>query len=206
MVFQPNRKFLSVLYGSAMMVFVLPLFIFTVARLANGNNNNQQEQQNEYNNQQQNNNNYDYNQQDKCRWWQWGCSDNYQYQQEQGSRDEGDNALPWWWPWSEDERRRDPEDAANPTLVVIYLWTLLMIGGIMFYAYKTVKDLRDMVGLAVSLLMLANCAFISMLYIGVSIVSCCCRRRLFCLLLAVCSMSFFCPLNAFVCLELGRCR
>lgn len=163
-LFQPNAKFLKVLYGSAMVVFVVPLLIFGVARVTHGNENQQnddQDEDNNYNNQGQ----YDNQQNGGCRWWQWGCNDNYQYEQND-SRDEEENALPWWWPWSEDERRREAEDMASPTLVVIYLWTLLMVGGILFYAYKTVKDLRDMVGLAVSLLMLANFAFISCLYLG----------------------------------------
>ena len=162
MVFQPNAKFLSVLYGSAMVVFFLPLLTFTWARLTHQNNDeNEQQNNNNYDNNQQHN----YNQQQNCHWWQWSCSDNYQYE-ENNSRDERDNALPWWWPWAEDERRRDPEEMASPTLVVIYIWTLLMLGGILFYAYKTVKDLRDMVGLAVSFLMLANFSFISCLYLG----------------------------------------
>ena len=179
MVFQANAKFLSVLYGSAMVVFFMPLLIFSGARLTHQNDrdNEQGDEQNRYNNNyngQQQQYNYNQQQQGNCRWWQWSCSDNYQYQ-ENNSRDEQDNALPWWWPWAEDERRRDPEDQANPTLVVIYIWTLLMLGGILFYAYKTVKDLRDMIGLAVSMLMLANCSFISMLYIGVS-----CERSAMC--------------------------
>ena len=178
MVFQPNRKFLSVLYGSALGAFCLPLLIFAGARLTHRENgqeqdyNQQQQQQQQQYNYNNDNNNQQQQQQQACRWWQWGCTDNYQYnnnqQQQQGSHDEGQDALPWWWPWAEDEHRRDPEDQVNPTLVIIYLWTLLIMCGILFYAYKTVKDMRDMVGLAVSLLMLANCSFISTLYIGVS--------------------------------------
>lgn len=166
-VFQPDAKFLSVLYTTAAVVFFLPLLIFSWARLThqnydeNNNNNGQQEQQynqNQYYDNQQ--------QQNRCRWYQWGCSDNYQYQDNNGSRDERDNALPWWWPWSEDERRRDAEEMANPTLVVIYLWTVLLLLGILFYAYKTVKEMREMLGLAVSMLMLGNLSLISMLYLG----------------------------------------
>lgn len=170
-LFENNRKFLSVLYSTALVVFFLPLIIFTWARLTHRNYDENQQEQNGYNNNNNNNNNYDNNQQQQnnqgCRWWQWSCSDNYNYQENNGSGDnEQENALPWWWPWSEDERRRDAEDMVNPTLVVIYIWSTLLLVGILYYAYKTVKEMRDMLGLAVSMLMLANLSFISTLYLG----------------------------------------
>ena len=94
MVFQPNAKFLSFLNGSAAAVFALPLLVFAFARLTHQSQDEQQQQQQQQNeNNQYNNNQYDYNNQQRCRWWQWGCSDNYQYQQD-GSRDERDNELP----------------------------------------------------------------------------------------------------------------
>jgi hypothetical protein len=157
MVFKPDQSFLKALYVSGSFVAFLPLIIFGGSRFMHRNGDEEEDNYGQ--------NQYDNNQQQNCRWWQWGCS-NYDENQQDENGDEDDNALPWWWLWSEDERRRDPEDMVNPTLVVIYLWTLVMMGGILFYAYKTVKDLRDMVGLAVSLLMLANFSFISMMYLG----------------------------------------
>jgi hypothetical protein len=156
MVFQPDQSFLKALYFSGSFVAILPLIIFGGSRFMHRNADEDNYDENQYDNNQQ---------QQNCRWWQWGCSD-YDDNQQDENGDEDDNSLPWWWLWSEDERRRDQEDMVNPTLVVIYLWTLLILGGILFYAYKTVKDLRDMVGLAVSLLMLANFSFISMMYLG----------------------------------------
>jgi len=164
MAFQPGAKYLQILYGSAMAVFFLPLIIFSWARLSNGGNQDGDDD-NDNNNDGQNQNNYDNNNQRSCKWWQWSCSDNYNYD-ENGNGDEEENALPWWWMWSEDERRRDPEDMTNPTLIVIYIWTILLLAFILYYAYKTVKEYRDMVGLSVSFLMLANFSFVSMLYLG----------------------------------------
>jgi hypothetical protein len=161
---EPNRTFLSVLAGSTVFTTAFPLIVFVGARIANRNgyNYNQEQQQN---GQQQQYYDNQYNN-DGCRWWQWGCRDNYNYNENNSHDDERDNALPWWWLWSEDERRRDPEDAANPTLVVIYLWTLIMMIGLCYYAYKTVTEYRDLVGLSVSFLMLTNFAIVSMLYLG----------------------------------------
>mmetsp|Transcript_3939 Transcript_3939/g.7849 ORF Transcript_3939/g.7849 Transcript_3939/m.7849 type:complete len:250 (+) Transcript_3939:33-782(+) len=166
MAFQPGVKYLQILYGSAMVVFFLPLIIFSWARFTNSGDQEEDNNEQNQNNYDNNNNNNNNNNQQACKWWQWSCSDNYNNYDENGNRDEEENALPWWWMWSEDERRRDPEDQTNPTLIVIYIWTVLMLLFILFYAYKTVKEYRDMVGLSVSFLMLANFSFVSMLYLG----------------------------------------
>ena len=162
MPFQPNRTFLAVLSGSAVFAVALPLIIFLGARVLNNSNGQYQQQQQ----QQQQQNYYDQQYAQRCGWWQWGCRDNYQYNQNNSRDDERVNATPWWWPWSEDERRRDPEDAANPTLVVIYLWTLVLLASVVYYGARTVRDFRDLVGLMVAFAMLANFSMVSMLFLG----------------------------------------
>jgi ABC-type multidrug transport system fused ATPase/permease subunit len=139
--------------------------------------------QNQYNQGQQNNQgqyygqNYNqnyYNQQGqynqmqayhKCKWYQWGCTNNYMYQQ-YPNRNEWDNYLPWWWMWAEDERRKGQQDGANPTLVVIYLWSLVLIAGLLLFGHKTLLAKGTMNAVAAPLMVFANFSFLSVLFLG----------------------------------------
>jgi ABC-type multidrug transport system fused ATPase/permease subunit len=118
----------------------------------------------EYNHQyyNQNYNSMTYN---KCKWYQFGCTNNYAYQQ-YPNRNEWDNYLPWWWMWAEDERRKGQQDGANPTLVVIYIWTLILLGGLSLFGHRTLLAKGNMNTVAAPLLVFANFSFLSALFLG----------------------------------------
>jgi hypothetical protein len=101
----------------------------------------------------------------KCKWYQFGCTNNYMYQQ-YPNRNEWDNYLPWWWMWAEDERRQGQQDGANPTLVVIYIWSLILLAGLSLFGHRTLLTKGNMNAVAAPLLVFANFSFLSVLFLG----------------------------------------
>jgi hypothetical protein len=101
----------------------------------------------------------------KCKWYQWGCTNNYMYQQ-YPNRNEWDNYLPWWWMWAEDERRKGQQDGANPTLVVIYIWSLILLAGLTLFGHYTLLTKGNMNAVAAPLMVFANFSFLSVLFLG----------------------------------------
>jgi hypothetical protein len=76
------------------------------------------------------------------------------------------NYKPWWYLWAEDERRTEQVNGVNPTLVVIYAWTLCVIGFMLLHGHKTIVFNANLDALSASLFIFANCSFLSMLYLG----------------------------------------
>jgi len=135
---------------AALSVFV-PLIIFGSSRLANNYNGD--------GNQQNNNENNNYQNAGRCRWWQWGCNDNYNYE----NAEEAEDGSPWWWVWAEDERRRED---VNPTLIIIYIWSVLVFLGIVCVGHNAIRNNGNLNGLVAMLLIFANLSFLSMLFLG----------------------------------------
>ena len=159
-----EQHFTYAYFGSAAFSILLPLLMFWIAR----GTNNQQGGQNNYNNNNRNGNNYNnfYNQ-DRCKWWQWGCRDIDYYENGNGGggNQNRQDGRPWWWLWAEDERR--PEDATNPTLVVIYLWSLVLFLALVFVGFRIQKnEAYDNRILSGALMVFANLTIIGMLFLG----------------------------------------
>lgn len=167
-----ERHFTLAWFISAALSVFLPLFTFTISRIANDQDNAYERNANENNNNQgANNNNNQYNNfytQDQCKWWQWGCRDMYNSNyanQEQQQQAEDENELPWWWLWAEDERR--PDDAPNPTLIVIYIWSLLLFAFLVYYGYRVkMNNSFDKSAIIMSLIVFAHLCAFGMLFIG----------------------------------------
>jgi hypothetical protein len=176
---------------SAAVVVILPLIVFGSSRLQNDHGEyNSYYQQNQDGAQQE----YYYRYQ-KCAWYQFGCSDWYNpcyqqnsvwnrnngqdggnqnnnnneqcrqmmEQQDQNGQGNGSygynmNSKPWWYLWAEDERRTEQ--------VVIYLWTLCMIGFMLLHGHKTIVFNANLDALSASLFIFTNCSFLAMLYLG----------------------------------------
>jgi hypothetical protein len=199
MVFSPHSLFLTLWYGSAFVVVLIPLIIFGSSRLANNHGEyNSYYQQNPEGAQQE----YYYRYK-KCEWYQFGCSDWYNpcyqqnsiwnrnngqnggnennnnndqcrqlyEQQEQNAQVNGfygynANYKPWWYLWAEDERRTEQVNGVNPTLVVIYVWTLCVMGFMLLHGHKTIVFNGNLHALSAALFIFANGSFLSMLYLG----------------------------------------
>eukprot|EP00522_Entomoneis_paludosa_P005753 CAMPEP_0172456044 /NCGR_PEP_ID=MMETSP1065-20121228/13858_1 /TAXON_ID=265537 /ORGANISM="Amphiprora paludosa, Strain CCMP125" /LENGTH=247 /DNA_ID=CAMNT_0013208661 /DNA_START=64 /DNA_END=807 /DNA_ORIENTATION=+ len=160
-----DGKFLLTWSIASLLTFGLPMIVFGGARLANSEDEYEQAQnaQNQYNNYNAANaqaayNNRNYN--SGCGWWQWGCDEDYQPQ----NANEEENHAPWWWMWSEDERRED--GAVSPTVIVIYVWHLIMLWAITLYGRRSVVGGGSLYGVSATCLMFANYSFISMLFLG----------------------------------------
>jgi Na+/H+ antiporter NhaC len=107
-----------------------------------------------------------------CRWYQWGCSsnNNYNYQQQDGQRDGQNDEVraPWWW-WfasEEERRRRQEENRVNPSLILTYVWSLVLFCSIVYFGYTALRRNSDLYRVVVALLIYANLSFITMLLIG----------------------------------------
>ena len=157
-----DGKFLLIWSIASLLTAGLPLAVFSGARLANDGDSSAARQQ-EYD---ENNEHDQYKQASQyqysngCYWWQWGCDEGYQAQNAQ----ELENLSPWWWVWSEDERRK--QNTFNPTVLVIYIWTIVVLFAITTYGRRTVMSGGSLYGVAVTCLMYANYSFVSMLFIG----------------------------------------
>ena len=141
--------FSRVWFGSGLCTVLIPLLIFTTSRLTSYGNNEDQNQDNQDQNDQYQNN---------CRWYQWGCRQNYNGDGEQ-RQDEGNGAPWWWWSGGEDQRR---EEGPSPAVVFCYCWSLLLFGTILYGGFQGIKTGRDVVVIA-ALFVFANLAFILMI-------------------------------------------
>lgn len=78
-----------------------------------------------------------------------------------GQQQQNNNGAPWWWLWAEGNQRRQ---GFNPTLILIYFWSLLLFGGILYYGYFIID--RNISSLIAALLVYANLCVLSMLFLG----------------------------------------
>lgn len=159
-----DGKFLLTWSLASLLTFGVPMIIFGGARLATRKGEGQdddEEQYNKYNavqGQAAYNNQINY--KNDCYWWQWGCDDEYQPQNKQ----EEENHAPWWWMWSEDERRQEGE--VSPTIIIIYVWHVVLLLGLTIYGRRAVVGGGSLYGVSATCLMFANYSFISMLFLG----------------------------------------
>jgi hypothetical protein len=184
--FTPDGFFLTIWYLSASVVVILPLIVFGSTRLAHDRG--IYNHADVYTPYKSGYGGYYYangqgNGQDAqaawsptpCKWYQWGCSDyvagmsdgqNQMNNNVYGSNNPYSNKHPWWYMWAADEQRKDQVIGVNPTLVIIYLWTLALFGTIVYYGHKTLVGGKNMNSVTASLFLLANFSFMSMLYLG----------------------------------------
>jgi predicted permease len=66
--------------------------------------------------------------------------------------------------WANEEQRRD--DNSNPTLVVVYLWSVVVFAGLVFYGHRAYTNRHDMSNVITAFIMFANVAFVSMMFLG----------------------------------------
>jgi hypothetical protein len=164
-----DGKFLLMWSFATLLTVGVPVVIFGIARLANSANSSSS-QYNEYANAQSAQNAAAYNsayynggQQQyakNCYWWQSGCNNSYQAK----SYAQGENHAPWWWLWSEDERREDGVIA--PTVIVVYVWHLIVLWALFIHGRRSVVGGASLHGVAATCLMFANYSFVSMLLLG----------------------------------------
>mmetsp|Transcript_22924 Transcript_22924/g.49999 ORF Transcript_22924/g.49999 Transcript_22924/m.49999 type:complete len:245 (-) Transcript_22924:164-898(-) len=159
-----DGKFLLMWSFMAIVTVALPLVVFGGARLANS----EDEDESNYSQVQAAYEAYNaaetYQQSSKyangCGWWQWGCDEDYQAK----NAEELENHAPWWWMWAQDERREDGQ--VSPTIIVIYVWHLIMLWALTIYGRRTVVGGGSLQGVSSTCLMFANYSFISMLFLG----------------------------------------
>ena len=161
---------------TGILTVVVPLIIMGAAR---GSLRRQQQNNGDGNDDGNNNNNNNNNQDgdgyNRCRWWQWGCSNYYNEDGEQQQQDDGEErSTPWWWFFgSEEERReREEEGRAGPALVFTYVWSLIVFCCILAFGCREIASARhggsggDVSRVVVALVVYANFAFVTMLLIG----------------------------------------
>jgi hypothetical protein len=181
--FTPDGLFITIWYLSASVVVVLPLIVFGSTRLAHDRGiYNHADVYTPYksgyggyyyaNGYQGNSYGQNAWHPTPCKWYQWGCSDsvagwNYNGNQNvYGGNNPYATQNPWWYLWVADEQRIDQVIGVNPTLVVIYLWTLVMLGALVYHGHKTLVGGKNMNSVTASLFLFANFSFMSMLYLG----------------------------------------
>eukprot|EP00527_Entomoneis_sp_CCMP2396_P002630 CAMPEP_0198139976 /NCGR_PEP_ID=MMETSP1443-20131203/3197_1 /TAXON_ID=186043 /ORGANISM="Entomoneis sp., Strain CCMP2396" /LENGTH=249 /DNA_ID=CAMNT_0043802273 /DNA_START=88 /DNA_END=837 /DNA_ORIENTATION=+ len=162
-----DGKFLLTWSIASLLTLGVPMVVFGGARLANteddyeqasSSSNNAQEQYQNYQASQAYNGGSGYS--SDCGWWQWGCDGGYAAKNNQ----EVENHAPWWWMWTEDERREDGQ--ISPTIIIIYVWHLIMLWAITVYGRRSVIGGGSLYGVSATCLMFANYSFISMLFLG----------------------------------------
>jgi phosphate/sulfate permease len=144
---------------SGALAVLIPLVIYSVARLSN---NNQDENDNNNND---NNNNQDGNY--NCSWWQWSCrraNNGDDDNNNNNNNDQDENSAPWWWLWSEEERNRDED--TNGALIFAYVWSLIVFGGIMAFGFSSYRRNADMNSVVAALVIFMQFSFISMFFLG----------------------------------------
>ena len=144
---QNPTTFLRIWMISGATTVVVPLIVFGAARLANSGGNDQN---------QNGDNNGEGNGGNNCRWYQFGCSDNND-NQEQGSGDR--QGAPWWWFGARDERRA--EDSASPALILCYVWSIVLFAVILRYGSIAVNGGNSLAVIS-SLVIFANLCFLMM--------------------------------------------
>lgn len=159
--------------------FIVPFFIFVIGRATSDRwMQNWENRQNQNNNDGQNGNNYggEYNNQygeysswnnPECydeygyyhgptHWWQFWKKCNYG----EGEDRNEERAAPWWYIWGGDERRDDPEnEGRNAAVTFMYLWSLLLLGGLAYMGNCTDMKLHKLESLRWMLVGMANFLF-----------------------------------------------
>lgn len=166
-----DGKFLLIWSIASIATFAVPVFIFGGARLANSDSAYEQQAQaakyQQYNAEnaamaQYRNGAYDQEprEDEGCEWWQWGCDS----AADRSSWQAQTNHAPWWWLWSEDDQRK--EGVTAPTVIVIYVWHLVLLWALTIYGRRSVVGGGSLYGVSALCLMFANYSFISMLFLG----------------------------------------
>mmetsp|Transcript_39063 Transcript_39063/g.94473 ORF Transcript_39063/g.94473 Transcript_39063/m.94473 type:complete len:273 (+) Transcript_39063:311-1129(+) len=144
----------TLIFNVGMMISLgLPMLAYMIARLTNEQyqqeQQNQQEQNQEDYQQQYYQQNYDQygNYVGPTHWWQfWKKNNNGYYygedqQQQQEEQNDRENEIrsPWWYIWGDDREgeRGDPEIQGKGAMIFIYLWTLLLVAGLIYLANTT---------------------------------------------------------------------
>ena len=83
---------------------------------------------------------------------------------ENENQDEDEQRTPWWYFGGYRDRRE--EDEAPAVLIAMYLWSLLMFLGILFYGRYIIRAGADLHGLVVALCLLANFCIISLFMVS----------------------------------------
>jgi predicted permease len=92
-------------------------------------------------------------------------------EQQQNGGDNNNNgedrqySAPWWY-FGRSSNRERREDDTPPILIAVYLWSLLVFGGILFYGYRTIARGGDYTGIVAALVLFANYAVLSMFLFG----------------------------------------
>lgn len=155
-------QFLLAWCVSAALAVLVPLVMYGAARLTNNNNDNQDENDNNNNNNQDGNYN--------CNWWQWSCrraannngdDDN---NNNNNNNDQDEYSAPWWWLWSEEERDRDED--TNGALIFVYVWSLLVFGGIVAFGISSHRRNADMNAVVAALVVFMQFSFLSLFFLG----------------------------------------
>lgn len=108
----------------------LPLFAFTVARIANREEDGNSDEYNEA-----------YREWRQCseygddKWYKYWCNKPQGYYDEDGnyqeyeSEDEGEMYAPWWW---RSKANNEEEEDSSTVFVMLYIWTIILVAGLVF--------------------------------------------------------------------------
>lgn len=159
-------SFLFGWFASAAVTVFLPLLIFMIARLTYDPYQYGDGEQQDENDQ---NGNYSY-----CSWWNFRCKNRYRNYRNNNNNNSGDgqgeqDQTPWWWLWGEEGEGRRREDEGRGALLFIYIWSLLVFAGILFYGFQVLRrGLLATHGAALMavLIIFGNMSFLSMIFLG----------------------------------------
>jgi len=155
-----SSKFLIVWNIASAMSLLLPILIFTIARMRNNGDENQDDNQD-----QEQENYYDEygNYVGPTHWWQFWKSSNNNYDNDGQQEDDREAGVPWWYLWGQQER--EPEEEGRGTLVFIYVWTLLTFAFVTYWVHK-LSIQKNMDALRWALFGFANYGFICCVLLG----------------------------------------
>lgn len=161
----------------SVVAFIIPFFIWVIGRATsdrwndyyeNQNNNQNDEQNGQYNNQYGQNSSWN---NPSCydeygyyhgptHWWQFWKRCNYG----DGEGNDNDRRAPWWYIWGGEERG-NPEDEGRAVIIFMYLWMLVLLGGVAYIGNNTAMTLHKLEVLRWILIGFANFCFMVMVMV-----------------------------------------
>lgn len=171
-----SDTFLLVWNIASVVTFVLPLFAFSVARLTGDRDWNEGQDDNENNQYQNNYEDPDYydeygNYIGPNHWWEFWKTKNNNNNNDNNGDDGGEEnryefTAPWWYIWGEREEG-EPEEESGAVLF-IYLWTIVLLTGLVYVGNTTGMAERKLESLRWALIGFLNCCFVTLvLLIGI---------------------------------------
>jgi hypothetical protein len=158
-----NKNNIWTLYVmSYLLTVLLPWILFGAARLGLRHNSNTNQTDDIYGS-------------NSCSWWQWSCNSSNQQQQQTDDttytkqQQQYTITTPWWW-WfpadAEKHMRESHGDSTNPTVVLVYAWTLIVLTALFYFGRLQDQRGADLYRVVVGFLVFAQMSFTQLTLIG----------------------------------------